>query len=247
MYFLYLSVFFALGLLISAKTHKSSTSFLLLLFIWVVFVTIIPKISVLLASQINPIPSVHEITAKKSAFSQQINREGQKRAQAWMSENAPKTAQDQKKYWEDFRKFQQGILQEQTSKSDEYNAVLERDYQARKRSQERLAINLSRISPASALTFSTMSLARTGLDEYSQFLASIRSYKLIFTKWMNSRMLLTGEKAKVNLADMPQYNFEPEPLAKSLARTIPDFGLMVFLVIVFFAGAYVSFLKYDVR
>jgi hypothetical protein len=46
---------------------------------------------------------------------------------------------------------------------------------------------------------------------------------------------------------MPQHSFAAEPLGLSLARTIPDFGLMVFLVIVFFAGAYVSFLKYDVR
>lgn len=63
-FFLYLSVFFTLGLFVSARTSKSSTSFLVLLFIWVVFVTIIPKVSVLAASQIKPIPSVHEITVK---------------------------------------------------------------------------------------------------------------------------------------------------------------------------------------
>jgi len=34
-----------------------------------------------------------------------------------------------------------------------------------------------------------MSLARTGLDEHEQFLASIRSYKPIFTKWVNSRLM----------------------------------------------------------
>jgi ABC-type transport system involved in multi-copper enzyme maturation permease subunit len=72
MYFLYLSVFFTLGLFVSARTSKTSTSFLVLLFIWVVFVTIIPKVAVLAASKIKPIPSVHEITAKKDAFLQQI-------------------------------------------------------------------------------------------------------------------------------------------------------------------------------
>jgi hypothetical protein len=36
-------------------------------------------------------------------------------------------------------------------------------------------------------------------------------------------------------------------LGRSLARAFPDIGLMLFLIIVFFAGAYVSFLKYDVR
>ena len=57
----------------------------------------------------------------------------------------------------------------------------------------------------------------------------------------------TGEQAKVDLADMPLHKFEPESLSKSLSRTLPDFGVMIVLIIVFFAGAYVSFLKYDVR
>ncbi len=251
-FLLYLSVFFTLGLLVSARTSKSSTSFLVLLFIWVTFVTVIPKLSVMLAAQLNPIPSVHEITAKKDAFLQQIQGGAQKKVMDWMKENAPKEGEDQKPYQDKFKKFLEDFQQESTSKIDENNAALERDYQAKKSSQQNLAINLSRISPASALTFSTMSFARTGIDEHERFLASIRTYKPIFTKWANSRMMQninfeTGEQAKVVLDDMPQHQFVAEGLGKSLARAFPDFGLMLFLIIVFFAGAYVSFLKYDVR
>jgi ABC-type transport system involved in multi-copper enzyme maturation permease subunit len=253
MFFLYLSVFFTLGLLVSARTSKSSTSFLVLLFIWVIFVTIIPKLSVMSAGRLKPIPSVHEITAKKDAFLQQIQGGAQKRVLDWIKENSAMAAKDQKGYQEKFKKFLEDYQQDLTSKIDENNAALERDYQAKKKSQERLAINISRISPASALTFSTMSFARTGLDEHERFLASIRAYKPIFTKWANSKMMRSidfsgsGQTAKVVLGDMPQHKFEPETLSKSLARTIPDFGLMLFLIIVFFAGAYVSFLKFDVR
>jgi ABC-type transport system involved in multi-copper enzyme maturation permease subunit len=246
MFFLYLSVFFTLGLLVSARTSKSSTSFLVLLFIWVIFVTIIPKLSVMSAGRLKPIPSVHEITAKKDAFLQQIQGGAQKRVLDWIKENSATAAKDQKGYQEKFKKFLEDYQQDLTSKIDESNAALERDYQAKKKSQER-------ISPASALTFSTMSFARTGLDEHERFLASIRAYKPIFTKWANAKMMRTidfsgsGQTAKVVLDDMPQHKFEPETLSKSLARTIPDFGLMLFLIIVFFAGAYVSFLKFDVR
>jgi ABC-type transport system involved in multi-copper enzyme maturation permease subunit len=253
MFFLYLSVFFTLGLLVSARTSKSSTSFLVLLFIWVIFVTIIPKLSVMSAGRLKPIPSVHEITAKKDAFLQQIQGGAQKQIMDWVKENSAMAAKDQKGYQEKLKKFLEDWQQDLTSKIDENNAALERDYQAKKKSQERLAINISRISPASALTFSTMSFARTGLDEHERFLASIRAYKPIFTKWANAKMMRTidfsgsGQTAKVVLDDMPLHKFEPETLSKSLARTIPDFGLMLFLIIVFFAGAYVSFLKFDVR
>ena len=252
-FFLYLSVFFTLGLFVSARTNRSSTSFLVLLFIWVIVVMVIPKVSVLSAARLNPIPSVHEITAKKDAFLQQIQGGAQKGVQDWVKANSPKPAEDQKVFQEKLKKFLEDYQQDLTGKIDENNAALERDYQLRKRSQERLAINLSRVSPASALMFSTMSLARTGLDEHERFLSAIRSYKPIFTKWINSKMMRTldftgqGQQAKVVLDDMPQLKFEPESLGKSMARTLPDFAVMIVLIIAFFVGSYVSFLKADVR
>jgi hypothetical protein len=152
------------------------------------------------------------------------------------------------------KKFLEDYQQDATSQIDANNAALERDYQLKKNAQVRLAVNLSRISPASALTFSTMSLARTGLDEHERFLASVRAFKPVWTKWANAKMMknlnfggAATPETKVVLDDMPQHKFDSELLGPSIARTIPDYGLMVFLIIVFFAASYVSFLKYDVR
>jgi ABC-type transport system involved in multi-copper enzyme maturation permease subunit len=252
MFFFYLSVFFSLGLFISARTSRSSTSFLVLLFIWVVFVMVIPKVAVITASQIKPIPSVHELTAKKDAFLQQIQMESLKAVREWQENIRAKPPKDPKAASEMYLKFAQDLQQQLTAKIDENNAALERDYQLRKKAQQNLAVNLSRISPASALTFGSMTLARTGIDEYDRFLASARSYKPIYTKWINSKMsdsfnLQTFEQKKIKLDDMPQFSLAPESLAKSLVRTLPDYVLMVVMIIVFFVGAYVSFLRYDVR
>ncbi|MCX6563494.1 MAG: ABC transporter permease subunit [Candidatus Aminicenantes bacterium] len=253
MFFLYLSVFFSLGLFVSARTNRSSTSFLILLFLWVIFVTVIPKLSVTAAAQLNRIPSVHEITAKKDAFLQQVQGSAQKQVSDWVNQNRPKPGEDPKAFQGKIKKFLEDFQQESTKKIDDNNAALERDYQLRKRSQEGLAVNLSRISPASALMFSTMSLARTGIDEHERFLASIRAYKPIFTQWANARMMRnldftgTGQNVKVVLDDMPLHKFEAEALSKSFVRTLPDFGLMIVLILVFFVGAYISFLKADVR
>jgi len=252
MFFLYLSVFFCLGLFVSARTSRSSTSFLILLFAWVIIVMVIPKAAVITAGQIKPIPSVHEITAKKDAFLQQIQSEGQKGVMEWMKKNQADAAKDVKAYQEKFRQYIQDYQQELTSKIDESNAALERDYQQKKKAQQNLAVNLSRISPASALTFGTMTLARTGVDEFDRFLGSVRAYKPIYTKWINSKLgasinFTTGEQMKITIDDMPQHVYEPEWLSRSLVRTIPDFALLLVMIIVFFVGAYVSFLRYDVR
>jgi ABC-type transport system involved in multi-copper enzyme maturation permease subunit len=252
MFFLYLSVFFSLGLFVSARTQRSSTSFLVLLFAWVLIVMVIPKAAVIVAGQVKPIPSVHEITAKKDAFLQQVQSEGQKTAIEWVGKNRADAQKDPKAFQDKYLKYIQDLNSELTTKIDENNAALERDYQQRKRAQQTLAVNLSRISPASALTFGSMTLARTGVDEYDRFLASVRAYKPIYSKWANSKLaeginMQTGEMGKIKIDDMPQHVYQPEWLSRSLVRTIPDFALLVVMIIAFFVGAYVSFLRYDVR
>lgn len=253
MFLLYLSVFFTLGLFVSSRTSRSSTSFLVLLFIWVTFVTIIPKAAVMTAGQIKPIPSVHEITAQKDAFLQEIQKEALRERTKFFKENPrPKDPDGIAKWNKDIRKWAEDLQQSLTGKIDEKNAAIERDYQARMRGQQKLAVNLSRISPASALMFASMSLARTGINEHERFLNSVKTYKPIFTKWVNEKMMRsvdieTGETGKPKLDDMPQHEFIPEKLSDSFKRMLPDLVLMVFLIILFFVGAYVSFIRYDVR
>ncbi len=255
MFLLYLSVFFTLGLFISTRTSRSATSFLLLLFIWVTFVTVIPKAAVMLAGQIKPIPSVHEITAQKDAYLQEIQKEAMEERNKYFKDNPRPGAdkpEERKKWDEDVRQWAEDLQQSLTGKIDERNAAIERDYQAKMRQQQKLAVNLSRISPASALMFSTMSLARTGVDEHDRFLNSVKTYKPIFTKWINEKMMRnldigTGQGPKPELDDMPQHEFKPEEFGESVTRILPDVILMVFLIMLFFVGAYVSFIRYDVR
>jgi len=253
MFLFYLSVFFSLGLLVSARTSRSSTSFLILLFVWVIFVMVIPKVAVLAAAQINPIPSIHEISANKDAFLQQLQMDGRGSYQKWYEEHKNEYDKDPKAFNENYLKYIDESSKILSSKLDSYNTAIERDYQLKKRVQQSLAINLSRISPASALSFGTMSLAQTGVEECDRFLASLRAYKREYTKWLvvkvNRRAapVKPGGTAKIDLADMPRYRIEPESISSTLVRTIPDFVLMIVLIIVLFAGAYYSFRRYDVR
>jgi hypothetical protein len=57
----------------------------------------------------------------------------------------------------------------------------------------------------------------------------------------------SAQQPKPDLSDMPQFSYEPERRGDSFRRTLPDILLMVFLILLFFIGAYVSFLRYDVR
>ncbi len=255
MFLLYLSVFFTLGLFISTRTTRSSTSFLILLFIWVTFVTVIPKASVMIAGQLNPIPSVHEITAQKDAYLLEIQKEATAEYLRYMKKN-PRPGNDkpeeQKRWGEEVNKWSEKLRGGLLSRIEEQNAAVERDYQTKMRQQQRLAINLSRVSPASALMFASMSLGGTGISEHERFLNSVKTYKPIFSKWINKKISNSqspqaGGQTKLDLSDMPQHEFRPEGLNESITRMLPDLFLTVFLIILFFVGAYVSFLRYDVR
>ena len=251
LFLLYLSVFFSLGLFVSSRMSSASGSLLALLFIWVTFVIIVPKASVMVAGQAYPIPSVHEVTAQKDAFLQEIQASARPMMQEWMKDNP----NDKSTEWQEkFRSFLEEMQQGLTAKIDAKNKELEDEYQAKRRAQQNIALNVSRISPASSLTFAAMSLGRTGIHEHERFLNSIKQYKPVFTKWANAKMMQsinfkdpTAQQAKPDINDMPVQNFQFESLRDSFARAIPDFAIMMFMIILFFAGAFVSFLKYDVR
>ena len=253
LFILYLSVFFTLGLLVSAVTGRSSSSLFILLFAWVTFIFVIPKVAVIVAGFINPIPSVHEVTAQKDAFLQEIQGSAQKEVMEWIKNNPRGEGEDATAWQEKFRKYIEDFQQNSTAKIDSRNAELEHEYQAKRHRQQLLAMVLSRISPASDLSFGAMSMGRTGIQEHERFLNSIKSYKPIFTKWANAKMMQSinfknpGEQVKPDITDMPQHDFRPMRLRESLALAIPDFAVLALMIIVFFTGAYVSFLRYDVR
>jgi len=67
----YLAVFFVLTVLVSSLTSRPATSFLVLLLLWVIMVSITPRTSVLVASQITPAPSYDEMLVKQDNISRQ--------------------------------------------------------------------------------------------------------------------------------------------------------------------------------
>jgi len=251
-YLLYLSVFFTMGLFVSSRTNRSSSSLFILLFIWVVIIFVIPKGAVIISNHLSPVPSVHEVNSEKNAFLQEIQGSAPQKMAEWREENPFNEGDDQSAYQEKFRVYLTELQQDLTAQIDAKNAEVEESYQAKRHRQQMLALNLSRISPASALTFGTLSLAKTGIHEHERFLNSIKTYKPIFTQWVNAKMMENldfnaRQQPKPVLDDMPQHEFMPMSLADAFSLSLPDLVVMVMMIIVLFAGAFVSFLRYDIR
>ena len=268
MFLLYVSVFFALGIFISTVTVRASTSFLVLFFSWLALVIVIPGAAVVVAEYFRPVPSSSMLASQKAAVWFQINGEvsekytpkllelSQKRQKRQM-ELQPLSKEDPIRYQEEIQKVQDEMLKLSETRQQEFNERLDanhikedRDYQLKKDAQQSLAKNLSRISPAAVLTFGSMTLARTGTDEYDRFLAATRVYRPIFRNWRtftDFRDPQTGASKQIDVNLIPQFPFVPEKPVELLARTLPDFALMAAMTILLLTGAFFAFMRYDVR
>jgi ABC-type transport system involved in multi-copper enzyme maturation permease subunit len=72
---LYFGVFLTLSVFISAMTERSSSSFLLLLVVWIFAVLIVPRTSVLLAGRAVKVPSLDEHASQRARLAAQLWQE----------------------------------------------------------------------------------------------------------------------------------------------------------------------------
>lgn len=246
-FLLYLTALFAMGILVSTLTSRTTTAFGLCLAAWVVWVAIVPRLAVLAAQQISPMQSLQEFEMKKVEVHRRGSVAAQKEYNQYIQEHAGQRV-PMDVYFDLMRRVRE--LQNHQLKQ------LEDDYLQKKRRQERWAVLLSRLSPAGSASSAAMSLAQTGLERDLRFQAALGDYRSEFTRYydqkthedaahaQNSQALPTLTQ---DLSDLPGFEFQDESLARSLDRTLPDLGLLVFWSAVFFSLAYVCFLRYDVR
>lgn len=277
LFIFYLMVFFTLGLFISSRTSRSSSSILILLFIWAVLVFVIPKSFVAVAEQIHPLPSKFDIEKQKSDSASEIFKSfnlelKSKKLQEKYSEDIKKYNdimkskrgfKDLKEYddiiksnpgYEEYKKLTSALIEEMQAQIKAKNKEIDDSYNNKYRRQQTLAVYLSRLSPASVLSYASMSLGRSGIEEHERFVSSVDNYKKIYTEWLDKKrgrkipmVYFMGIGPNFDIDDMPQFEFKPESLRVSFTRAIPDFVILILMSIIFFTGAFVSFLRYDVR
>ncbi len=254
-YLLYISVFFALGLFVSSRLGSSALSLLVLLFAWVVSVSLIPQAAVMAAAQLRQVPSAQETAARKSAFSREQMPKEQETINQWSKKNPPPGGDYFNVEWRARQCKELQIVGDRLhAEVYSYQARLDEEYRSRLSRQQSLAMWLSRLSPSACLMYGSMSLGQTGLAENERFLDSVRSYRQVFTEWGN-RMMWSRTPENTPMADwnkprldgFPEFKPNSESLAGSLRAALPDFLSLVFMIVLLFAGAYVAFIRCDVR
>ncbi|GAB5520670.1 MAG: hypothetical protein RhofKO_29210 [Rhodothermales bacterium] len=272
---LYFTFFIALGLLVSSLTKHSNVSFLVLLVAWVVLVLIVPRAGAMLAGQMRPTASVAEIESKMDRFQTERWRtfmeEQREMWQTRSTEMEGMSAEERTQYREDNQTTwdQESANRNAQVQTDlaEFNRKLNEELRNEKAAQERLAFTLSRLSPASSYQLTAMNLAGTNTTLKQRYEEAIFDYRDQFSvfaqqKRMEERaaqreqqrreggggfMFLGSTDETIDASEMPRFVAPVESTAEALQPSVVDLGLLSLYGLLAFAGAFVAFLRYDVR
>ncbi len=119
-------------------------------------------------------------------------------------------------------------------------------------------MSISRVSPASAVTYIGMNVAGTGFEEQENFLGMLTDYRERFTKFIEDEMAKEeqsgrghmphgSEEGTLDLSQLPPFRYESLGVVDGTMLVLPDLMMLVLISIVFYALAFVLFLRYDVR
>ena len=261
-YLLYLAVFFSLGLLVSASCQRSSTSFIILLVMWVLFVTIIPRVSLSTAERLKPYESYTTLQTK-------AYKEIAEQRQKMMKDMMPKfiTAQQRMAVAEftgqntepstEFSELQTQMWEGMTSIQEEVMGKYDLQYERQQNEQIALAESMSRFfSPASSMSFAVENLAGSGWSRQYEYVKQMREFRNTFVDYIyetSRKIEYTGlfsmfESQKLDIdPNKIKFEFLEESLPEVVERSILDIGVLALMAIIFFAASFVVFLRYDVR
>jgi ABC-type transport system involved in multi-copper enzyme maturation permease subunit len=149
----YIAAFTSLGLLISSLVHRSSTSLILSLAMWVMFVFVIPELGSAVAASTADIPPSERVEMQKRLASIQAIYERGQREKAGVREQGQMV-----------REIHDANSQVFDSYRPKLNALI------------RTTKNIVRFSPSGALTFLLSDVANTGVYEELRFKDAVKLY-----------------------------------------------------------------------
>jgi len=254
--FLYLSIFILLGVFVSSRTAYPANSMVMLLLLWVMLVILIPGFGKIISEVSGKAPNPTELERRLGEISAEMWGNSDKfgeRAGNWAGNvNNPMNnppARGRLKTAE--------INGKNQAREDHHNKMLAQAFVGR---------NLTRFSPTVLYQRTCEAVAGTGIkrcvnlrEQIKEYQAELKEYirskdaedplslHLIFPETSSARAWRTISHNPVDFATVPKFREVDLALGQSLKLAVWDIGLLALFNLVFFAGAFVSFLRYDVR
>ena len=240
---LLVSIFIFLGLFFSSRVSNAITSLVWLLLTWVFLAFVFPSLLGIFVGNLNPIPSVDEISMRRRAQLDQIEdqwqREPEKKLRKSPAIERPAVARLWATYFTE-------ISDTETQIADGH---IDQQLQ-----QVQLARDLTQISPIATFQYAMEGLANTGIVSYMNFVKQARRYRQTFIDFIKTEDRSDPESlhiypVKEGLSQKP---VDPDAVPVfeeriSYRSVLSQVGLLVLFNLLFFIVAQVSFLMSEIK
>jgi ABC-type transport system involved in multi-copper enzyme maturation permease subunit len=239
---LLIGAFLNLGLLVSALTRQAVSSFIILLLCWVGLFGVWPRLSVVISHLVYPVKSQQLILQERSRLRLE-NERGRTAEINKIIESGDNTQEKQDDVSAEYRAKLTAAFQ-----------MLEREQSTRQNAQIRLAADISRLSPVGCFVRPLSEIARTGWMQAERFVQDVDRFGAAIDDQVYGQYKEFRQKGGASvgfkgdrLTAAPVFQSTRIPTEDIVKNTLPDALLLVVFNALFFAGAFVVFLKYDVR
>ena len=273
---LFLLCMLTLGIMISSSSRNSMAANITLLFIWAVIALVIPKLSPMVAQKIHPVQSEEVVMQQvrivrndveselsdreDELFVQYLGRYGLTQDEFYRMETREGKTEERQRFEDDYESAVTPIREEYANRLTDETARLQRSYANELAIQQGIAIQLSRLSPISCFMYVLSSIASTGPEEADNFARQAEQFqeqvtselynKFTYRKYGSDGHYNVGFYANEAVDNLPvpqMAGYRFAALAEAFGESWPDFLLLALYTVLFFAGAFVKFIRYDVR
>lgn len=230
----YLACFFALGVLISSLTSRSSTSILTLLFLWTLVVFVIPNVSPDISKVVSPIPSSIAHVREMKLQEKELHRQRRKAHDELALELIEKRLN-----------HAPGFLEIEKSFNDTQRKMFSRitaDYRRAVQRQEQAAAGIATLSPYACFVFLVTQLSTTDPESEARFIASAERFH--FDEYYPEG---TSWVSKPQWDEPPIFSYTELGTSNLLKTGTAPLALLLLFTTLFLIGGYAAFLRYDVK
>lgn len=231
----YISLFFTLGLMISTLTHRAATSLIISLFVWICWILVIPNMAPVIARIAYAVPSAEKIVAEKMAVDRETDLRMARVSQTTLT----------------YGKEGQRMMDEIRAEGERRKDKLDRFYEDEFRTQISVSQTLSRLSPAASFRYATTEMAGTGVRHYQDFKKSYKRFRDEFEEFgdeINDKRDNNGRLPAdwYNKDQVPSMRMVSPRIGDAIDTITADLVLLGVYNLLFFLGAYLFFIRYDV-
>lgn len=253
---LYLSIFVLLGMFVSSSTGHSANAMAILLLVWVLSVILLPSFSRI----------IFDVIYEESTEQEMQRRLKEAREEIWDNhERYGKNAGSMSNNLSDPMNNPPARARLQNAVIDTTNQLLQ-EHHNKWLEQALVRRNFACLSPAVIYQRACEAIAGTGINRSADLYRQVKRYGADLKEFIRSRDLedpeslhLIGPERNmayswraishnpVDFDSVPKFQERDLALGESLKLAIWDIGLLLLFNLVFFAAAFVSFLRYNVR